>query len=152
PIKAAKGKMVSLVLRCANHPEVHAELARLAGLPSLNALSANILQSRWPPKGLVREAKARRGRVPLFVMVAVTTVITFVGYIFVRFRIPFGRFDPHRYIKEVTEGAVDFARIDESLCLVFDCPEDRIAVLREYLEARSARGELTYGMHLSDHA
>lgn len=152
PIKAAKGAMVSLVLQCADHQQVHAELARLAGLPSLNALSTGILQSRWPPKGLVREAKARRGRIPLPIMVAVTAVITFVAYIFVHYRIPLGRFDPHRYIKEVTEGAVDFARVDENLCLVFDCPSDRIAALREYLETRATRGELNYGMQISDHA
>src|SRR5262249_47924712 len=65
---------------------------------------------------------------------------------------PIGRFDPHRYVKELNEGAVDFARADESLCVVFDCPEDRIPGLKDYLEARAARGELLYGMHLSDHA
>lgn len=152
PIRAARGSMVSLVLRCAYHPQVHAELARLAGLPSLNALQAKSLEPRWPPKGLVREAKARRGRIPLLPMIVVTALITFVAYIFVRFRIPAGKFDPNRYIKEVTEGAVDFARADDSLCVVFDCPNDRIPVLEAYLEERAQRGELKYGMHVSDHA
>ena len=140
------------MLRCADHREVHADLARLAGLPHLNALSESVMRTRWPAKGLLREAKARRGRVPLPLMIVATAVITFFGYIFVHYRIPIGRFDPNRYIKEVAEGAVDFARADESLCVVFDCPADRIAVLQDYLEARTQRGELNYGMHLSDHA
>ena len=152
PIKAARGSMVSLVLRCADHRQVHAELARLAGLPTLNALQPTSLKAKWPPKGVVREAKARRGRVPLPLMVAATAVITLVAWIFVYYRIPAGKFDPNRYIKETTEGAVDFARADESLCVVFDCPKEKIPLLKEYLDGRVARGELKYGMHLSDHA
>ena len=152
PIKAARGSMVSLVLRCADHRQIHADLARLAGLATLNALQPTSLDARWPPKGLVREAKARRGRKPLVLMIAITALITFVAYIFVKYRIPAGKFDPNRYIKEVTEGAVDFARADESLCVVFDCPQDRIPLLEEYLESRAQRGDLKYGMHLSDHA
>ena len=152
PIKAARGSMVSLVLRCADHRQVHAELARLAGLPTLNALQPTSLKAKWPPKGVVREAKARRGRVPLPLMLAATAVITLVAWIFVYYRIPAGKFDPNRYIKETTEGAVDFARADESLCVVFDCPKDKIPLLKEYLDGRVARGELKYGMHLSDHA
>jgi hypothetical protein len=152
PIKATRGRMVSLVLRCADHRSVHADIARIAGLPTLSALSPSSLEARWPPKGLVREAKARRGRIPLPLMVAVTAVITLVAWFFVRFRLNAGRFNAKRYIKEVTEGAVDFARADESLCVTFDCPADRIAAVRAYLDDASGRGALKYGMHVSDHA
>jgi hypothetical protein len=152
PIKAARGSMVSLVLRCADHPQVHAELTRIAGLDGLHALQATRLNPKWPPAGLAREAKAQRGRVPLPFMFVVTAVITLIAYVFVRFRISAGNFNPDRYVKEVREGAVDFARADDSLCVVFDCPNDRIAPLREYLDGRVARGDLKYGMHLSDHA
>jgi spermidine synthase len=35
---------------------------------------------------------------------------------------------------------------------VFDCPADRVAALRDYLDRRADKGELTYGLHISDHA
>jgi hypothetical protein len=101
---------------------------------------------------LVREAKARRGRVPLFLMVPVVAAITFVAYLFVKNRWNTWTFNANKYVKEVAEGAVDFARSDQSLCVVFDCPLDRIEPVRAYLDERSGKGNLKYGMHISDHA
>ena len=50
------------------------------------------------------------------------------------------------------QNAVNFARTGENLCLVFDCSTDRIEALTRYLDTRQDKGELQYGMHLSDHA
>ena len=47
---------------------------------------------------------------------------------------------------------MDFARSGAVLALVFDCPGDRVDMVRTFLDERRARGELQYGMHLSDHA
>jgi hypothetical protein len=152
PIQAQRGSMVSLVLRCADHRAVHRKIAEIAGLETLHAFTEEALTPRWPPKGLVREAKAQRGRVPLALMIPVVAVITLIAYVFVRNRWNAGAFNADRYYKEVTDGAVDFARTDESLCVVFDCPKDRIAPVRAYLEECATRGSLKYGMHVSDHA
>jgi hypothetical protein len=152
PLKAARGRMVSLVLRGADHAAVHAELGRIVGAASLNAVTAAALQARWPPKGLMREAHARRGRRPLALMAALVALETLLAYAFVRFRLKAGGFDPDRYVREVAAGAVDFARSDDSLCMVFDCPADRVDAVRAHLDARAASGGLRYGMHLSDHA
>jgi hypothetical protein len=152
PIKAARGSMVSLVMRCADHSAVHMDIARVAGLDSLHAFTESAMVTRWPPKGLVREAKARRGRVPLFLMVPVVAAITFVAYLFVKNRWNTKTFNANKYVKEVAEGAVDFARSDQSLCVVFDCPQDRIAAVRAYLDDRAANSDFKYGMHISDHA
>ncbi len=62
PLRAARGKMVSLVVRGADHGALHMELTRLAGVPALNAASLESLQARWPPRGLVREAKSTAQR------------------------------------------------------------------------------------------
>jgi len=152
PIQAQRGSMVSLVLKCADHHALHRKIAEIAGLETLNAITEEALKVRWPPKGLIREAKARRGRVPLALMLPVVALITLVAYIFVRNRWNAGKFNANRYYKELAEGAVDFARSDESLCVVFDCPKDRITPVRDYLEARAAQGDLKFGMHVSDHA
>ena len=152
PVKSARGRMVSLVLRSADHAAVHAALARIVGRPSLGAISSDALEARWPPKGLMREAHARRGRLPVALMAAAVAAETLLAYVVLRFRLKAGGFDPDRYVREVATGAVDFARSDDSLCMVFDCPADRVEAVRAYLDERAARGELRYGMQLSDHA
>jgi hypothetical protein len=151
PVKAARGRMVSLVLRGAGHAQLYAEIARVAGVASLAAVTQRGLQARWPPHGLMREARARRGRWPLALMVPLVALETLLAYVVIRFRLKVGQFDAARYIGEVAAGAVDFARSDESLCLVFDCPADRIDAVRAYLDARRGGG-LRYGMQVSDHA
>ena len=152
PLRTARGKMVALVVRGSSHGPLHQELTRLAGVPALSAASLASLQARWPPKGLIREAKARRGRVPLVLMMLLVALETLVAYIFVKYELSLGTFDAGKYRRDVLRGAVDFARSGETLSLVFDCPIDRIDAIRGYLKGRAARKELHYGMHVSDHA
>ena len=152
PLRSARGKMVALVMRGPDHGALHMELTKLAGVPALNAASLESLQARWPPKGLIREAKARKRKLPLSLTTLLVGLETFVAYIFVKYKLRLGRFSAEQYRRDVLRGAVDFARSGQNLALVFDCPADRIEVIREYLQARCARGELQYGMHISDHA
>ena len=152
PLRSAHGKMVSLVVRGADHGELHARLAKIAGVEALNAASIANLDVRWPPKGMMREAKARRHGASLLRMALKVAYETLLAFVVIRFRLKVGRFDTNRYKEEIVQNAVNFARSGENLCLVFDCPEDRIEALRAYLDDRTNRGELTYGLHISDHA
>ena len=152
PLRSARGKMVSLVVRGADHGALHTRLAEIAGVEALNAASIANLETRWPPKGLMREAKARRRGASLLRMAIRVAYETFLAFIVIRFRLKVGRFDTDRYRAEIVQNAVNFARSGENLCLVFDCPEDRIQALRDYLDQRMDKGELTYGLHISDHA
>lgn len=152
PLKATRGQMVALVIRGADHGALHMELTKLAGVPALNATSLESLQARWPPKGLVREAKARKRKRSLALMTLLVGLETLVAYVFVKYKLRLGSFDAETYRRDVMRGAVDFARSGESLALVFDCPSDRIDIIRNYLEERFLRRELHYGMHVADHA
>jgi len=152
PLKSARGKMVALVIRARDHGALHRELTAQAGVAALNAASLENLQARWPPKGLLREAKARKRKGPLLLSTLRVVVETFVGYLFMKNNWSIGKFSAERYQRDVIRGAVDFARSGQSLCLVFDCPVDRIDNVTNYLEERAQRGELNYGMHVSDHA
>lgn len=152
PVRAARGRMVTLVLRSSDHAAVHAGLARIVGVPTLSAISVAALEARWPPKGLMREAHARRGRVPLVLMAAVVALETLVAWAFVRFRWRLGSFDATRYVSEVAAGAGDLACSDQTLYLVFDCPVNRLDAVRDYLDAGAKQGDLRYGLHVSDHA
>ena len=60
-------------------------------------------------------------------------------------------FDPARYKAEMAQNT-DFSKYDDTLAMVIDCPEDRIALIRAHLDQRTARGELNYGIHVADTA
>jgi hypothetical protein len=152
PVHAADGRMVSLVLRGGDHRALHREIARLAGVARLGALSLDGIRAHWPPKGLMREARARHGRAPLALSVVRVAWESLVAYVFFRLGLRTSAFDAARYVRELTKCAVDFARSDDTLCLVFDCPAGRIEAVRAYLEGERATGRLRYGMQVSDHA
>ena len=152
PLKSARGKMVALVIRGPDHGTLHRELTAVAGVPALNAASMEGLQTRWPPKGLLREARARKRKGMLWPMTLRVAIETFVAYLFFKNNWNAGKFNARRYKNELLKGAVDFARSGKTLALVFDCPVDRIDAVQQFLEKRSQRGELQYGMHVSDHA
>ena len=152
PLKSQRGRMISLVVHGGDHGRLHRELARAAGVERLRAVSPESLVLTWPPEGLMSEARARRGKKPLAWSIVLTGTWTLLSYLIFRYRIPVGRFDPNRYLGELVANSVDLARADDSLCLVFDCPGDRVDAVRAYLEARNREGELCYGMHTADFA
>jgi hypothetical protein len=47
---------------------------------------------------------------------------------------------------------VDFSRSGDCFNVVFDCPTDRIAVIRRYLNERARHGDFHFGMHVADFA
>jgi hypothetical protein len=152
PLKSLRGRMVCLVMQGADHGALHRDLAVAAGVTRLQAVALGNLAVTWPPKGLLPEARARRGRMPLALSVVRLAAWTAISYLIFRFRVRLGRFDPERYRAEIVANAVDFARADDNLCLVFDCPADRVERVRAYLESRAKAGELRYGMHVADFA
>ena len=85
PIRAARGRMVSLVLRAGDHKALHGELARIAGVQRLNAVELGGLSARWPPAGLMREARARKGKWPLALMVPAVALETLLAWVVVHF-------------------------------------------------------------------
>lgn len=152
PLQSTRGKMVSLVIRGGDHGELHMSLHKLTGVESLKAASFGALVNKWPAKGIVREAKALRGRWPVPLLVAWIALKSLLLSAFYKFDWPLGPWLPSRYKREITENAVDFARSGTVLALVFDCPGDRIDVVRAFMDERQRGGELQYGMHISDHA
>ncbi len=152
PLRSQRGKMVSLVIRGGDHGELHASLHKLTGVDALKAASFGALRNKWPAKGTLREAKAIRQGRSLGLQVAWIAFKSLLLSFFYKFDITLAGWKPSRYMREITENAVDFARSGIALALVFDCPEDRIAAVRAFMEERQARGDLQYGMHLADHA
>jgi hypothetical protein len=153
-LRSRRGKMVTLIVSGAPDPgEIHATVMRLAGQDGpaspvrLDTLSA----SRWPPKGFMLEARARRRGGWLWLSVLRVLYESLLAWaIFARAR-PIGGFDPERYRREITSNT-DFCKHDQTLSFVIDCPVDAIDPIRQYLDRCASGRQLRYGIHLSDTA
>ena len=152
PLQSQRGKMVSLVIRGGDHGELHMSLHKLTGVEALKAATFGTLVNKWPAKGILREAKALHGRWPVWTLVTWIALKSLFLSAFYKFDWKLGPWLPSKYKREITENAVDFARSGAVLALVFDCPADRIDMVRAFLEERQERGDIQYGMHISDHA
>lgn len=153
PLQSRHGKMLTLILHGApDTGALHARIMQMAaedGDP--RPARPDTLQSRWPPKGLMLEARARRrgGWLPWWVLrVGVETLLARLTFAFDK---PVGHFDPQRY-KEETRSNTDFCKFDGTLCLVLDCALPRIEQIRDFVQSRAAAQGFEWGMQVSDTA
>ena len=145
--------MVSLIIAGAADPGAVwrrvREIAERGG--SADPVRIDNLKPRWPPKGLMLEVRARRGRLPApLVALGVLAQTLFVTWVLRRNR-PIGSFVPDEYRREIVTNT-DFSKCDDVVALVLDCDERAVAALRDDLDRAQAAGELRYGMHLSETA
>ncbi|HEV7822838.1 MAG TPA: DUF3095 family protein, partial [Burkholderiales bacterium] len=109
------------------------------------------LKTKWPPRTLMLEARAQGGRVPLALRVVVLAFHTLIATLIFKTGRAVKGFDPRRYMRDMTRNT-DFSKYDDMLAMVLDCPDDRIELIRAHLDERMARGELNYGIHVSETA
>ncbi len=154
PLQSVRGKMVALIVSgAADLGDAHARILAIADPDGRGVTPVRLenLKSKWPPRTLLLEARAEGGRLPFVLRVAALLMRTFVAWLIFRSGIAVGGFDPARYRAEMTRNT-DFAKYDDTLSMVLDCPADRIGLIRAHLDARTTRGELNYGIHVSDTA
>lgn len=154
PLKSQRGKMVAVIVTGAADPRaIYERIVKIADPEGrgLNPVQPANLAAKWPPRTLMLEARARRGKGPLAVSVVSVLLETLLAWIVIKRNRPVGGFDPARYKAEMAQNT-DFSKYDDTLAMVIDCPEDRIALIRAFLDAPCERGELSYGIHLSDTA
>ena len=154
PLKSTRGKMVALILSgAADLREAHDQVLAMADPEGSGARAVRLenLKSKWPPPTLLLEARAQGGRRPLALRVILLAVHTLIASLIFKTGVRLKSFDPRRYVDEMTRNT-DFSKYDDMLSMVLDCPEDRIALIRAHLDERMARGELNYGIHVSDTA
>jgi hypothetical protein len=149
-LRSARGQMVSLIVSGARDPGgIHRLLLDIASRGGdARPVRLDNLKPRWPPKGLLVEARAQRRRGPLALAIAAVLVKSLAAKAALSWNGPIGSFDPAAYKAAITKNT-DFSKCDDVLSLVLDCDEAAIAEIRGELEARAAAGELRYGMHLA---
>lgn len=152
-LRSGRGRMASLIVSGARDPGgvhrlVHAIAAR-GGNPA--PVRTDNLRPRWPPKGLMVEARVRRGRWPVAFGALRVLAESLLAAVVLGWNRPLGTFDPVAYRQEIVDHT-DFSKCDDVLSLVLDCDEDAISEIRRELDRRAEAGELRYGMHLSETA
>ncbi len=152
PLPSNLGQMVALIVQGDfDHAALYADLQRLAEIAELKAVRRENLVSRWPPRDFMLEARAIRGRRPLFLAALQVLLVSFLAVTLLRFRIKLGGFNPETYIRGLIVNT-DFPKRDRTVALVFDCGQAQAAAVRGYLDRRAAAGELHYGMQVSNEA
>ncbi len=116
--------------------------------PDMDAMRparADTMRFRWPPRGLELERLATgRGRMALLTE-------SFFQAIAEWFDRKLGDYDAPVYRAEV-RAHCDDRRFDDTLRLVLDCTAGQLAAIDGLLKAAHARGDIVYGVHLSDAA
>ena len=152
-LRSQHGRMVTLIVHGAEHlREVYTNVMRLAGQRGdPRPARRDTLRARWPPKGLLIEARARRRGGLLAVSVLRVLAETLLARIVLARGRPVGDFDPERYLREVTSNT-DFCRYDETLCFVVDCPLEAVDPIRNYVDAYVGSRHARCGIDIADTA
>jgi len=154
PLQSVRGQVIALLVQGEiDHGALYHDLCRLADCveTGLRAASPANIRHGWTMAGARMEAKARRKGMPPGLSLARVVVECLVAKLIFVFMLPVGRFNPRRYVQELATNT-DFARHDDTVAVVFDCPVDRLEPIRAYLDEREGRGELRYGLQVSSEA
>jgi hypothetical protein len=152
PLKPNKGKILALlVLAKEGHAALYPDIiGRIQAITSANKpISRGNLRFKWPPRGLMIEAKLTKGWA-LFNLLRLYAFTALVYWLTKKNK-KAGEYDPEQYQRDVVLNA-DYKKFDDMLRMVLDCSEDEIRQIRDYLESLRAGGQLYFGMHVADHA
>lgn len=163
PLKAQRGVMVSLLVQplgsdrrdvAAVTGRVLSELSTAIGheIEQNRPVTADNMTFKWPPSGLIAEARAthRQGRGFKRRLVKIL-IQSFIQYLLEKFDKEAGGYNAPVYREELRQNS-DYRRFDDTLRLVLDCPADEVARIETVLEDLRAEGLVAYGIHKADSA
>lgn len=152
PLAASRGRMIALMVRPA-HGDPDGWPAILSGLtgilqslPAHAPATADNLRLRWPPRGILLEARAAGRGLAQARSLARTAVVSALQKWAHWYGRRVGPYDPNRYIEEV-RALTDFRRFDDCLRVVLDCSPGEVAAIDAWLDAEHRAGRLAYGLH-----
>lgn len=162
PIKAARGKVVSIIALPGPNQDAQAFrdlVAEIVALANDDGRGGHPVPAEGPPLGFIKEglfleAKAlsnyrdRISQVRKLSWVLFQTAIITVLY---RFRKTVGRFDPVQYKRSVASNT-DFRKFDDGLKMTVDVDVDSLKKIRARLEGAAREGICFYGLHEQDTA
>ena len=162
PLKATKGKMLTMMIKAmADNPrderkllsQIMAAIEKELGEEARKAAPVNkkSLRFRWPPQGLLREARMGDGDKPYWRRLSWVVFTSLVQLWCERFGTSFGGYDAKKYGQEMQTNT-DFRKFDGILRMVLDVSDRQVEKIDQYLAGELADGKLVYGMHVADTA
>lgn len=162
PLSARHGVMacvmaVALPGDAAVRARIYAEL--IAGIETILApdgdearpVRADTLRFRWPPRGLGLEATMTRAGRPRWRRLLAIAAQSFFQALAEWCDLRIGAYHAPRYRAELRANA-DFRRFDDVLRLVLDLTPVQHRALEDLLAIGRRRGEIAYGLHVSEKA
>lgn len=161
-LAARRGAMICLLAvalsadpgeRARTYGELLAAIERiLAGdIAAATPVRADNLQFRWPPRGLGLEATATRADRPRWRRLLSIAAQSLAQALAEGSGLRIGAYQPRRYRAELMANA-DYRRFDDVLRLVLDVTPDQRQALERHLAELHQRGEIAFGLHVSDRA
>ncbi|GAA0778195.1 DUF3095 domain-containing protein [Roseibium denhamense] len=159
PLPAVNGQIASLIVKPTGTKTLTEIVSGLAEGLGFNPLTddaqtrladQNRLKFRFPPKGLGVEVKLAFAKNKLKGWLEASVVCLLFLYSYTTGR-RIGPFDPKKYFQELGTNT-DHRKVGDSLQLVLDLTPKQLAAVQVYLEDAYKRGDLVYGLHISDEA
>lgn len=161
PLVAGRGRMIALMVRPTDGAGggaaegYRAIIERLTGilssLPEHAPVTRSNLRLRWPPRGMMLEARAAgrglRAAIRLPVVLAEVALMKWANWRGSRI----GPYDAPAYLEEA-RALTDFRRFDGLFRAVLDCTPDEVAAIESWLDAEFRAGRLVYGLHADTQA
>jgi Protein of unknown function (DUF3095) len=158
PYRSLRGRMLTLLVRAlgaegmARQREIIGRIAEIvgdgeAGRPVRRANMRFV----WPPRGLRAEARAVRGRIPLWLCWLGICLQSLLQWIAERFDLKIGPYDAPAYRAELQRNS-DHRKVADTLHMILDCTDPEIAAIEACLAGLHAAGRIVYGTHLADRA
>ncbi len=152
PLLPQKGKMMALmVLARGDDAAIYQQVIRQVKSICADAkpVSAKNLKFKWPPQGMLIEAKLSGGFLPLKLLKIFG--FTALVYWLTKNNKTAGDYDPALYQRDVVLNA-DYQKFDDMLRMVIDCSSADIQKIREYLTGLKDKNLIFFGTHEADSA
>lgn len=161
PLRPRRGRMLCLLVKALagtaelRRVEFAGVLADLSDVFDIDGdarpVSAHSMSFKWPPTGLVAEAKATRGKSSYLRRYLALLFESFLQAVMNRFDLTGGAYNAPTYREELRRNS-DYRRFDDTLRMVLDCDEAQIEAAKSMLEHRYQAGRIAYGLHDSSEA
>ncbi len=127
--------------------EFLARLTNVIGeeLNQASPVNAKSMRFRWPPKGLVSEAKATRAAGTFMARLIKISIESLFQWVLERFDLSGGGYDAKSYRKEVRSNT-DFCKFDDVLRMVLDCTPLQVEQIRLVLDEMHEQGGIDFGV------
>jgi len=162
PLNSRNGKMVSLLINVplgsqsdkeGIYKKILDQLMSILGeeTDDFRPTSNKNMHFRWPPRGLLTEAKlTAKGQSVVKTYIGLCWQ-SFIQFVLEKTGKKAGSYDAPQYRKELLANT-DFQRFDDMIRLVLDCRPNQIEKINDLLQPYHESGEIAFGMHISDTA